>query len=196
MGKLIVISGPSGVGKGKVIEELIKIYNEKGKKIYLSVSDTTREPRLGEIDHVHYNFITTEEFKKKQLEGNYLESNDYTGNNKLYGTPLIPIKEYLSKDYDIILDIDINGYKQVISKYPNDTLGFFIVVDFETLENRLRGRGTESEEKIQARLETARKEIAASTIYPHKIVNEENQVTATAMKIFEIIENQSVKKIK
>ncbi len=190
MGKLIVVSGPSGVGKGKVIEELIKIYGEEGKKIFLSVSDTTRAPRSGEIDHVHYNFITQDEFKKNYENGNYLESNDYSGNRQLYGTPLMPVKEHLENGYDVLLDIDINGFKQVLNKYPNNTIGFFITVDFETLENRLRGRGTETEEKIQSRLATARKEVAASTIYPHKIVNEDNKVRESAMEIYEILENQ------
>ena len=184
MGKIIVISGPSGTGKGKVIEELMKIYTENGEKIRLSVSDTTRSPRPGEIDGVHYNFITRSEFLKKKSEGKYLESNDYKGNSQLYGTPM---SEVLNKGYDVVLDIDINGYKQVIEKCP-EALGFFVTTpDLETLENRLRGRGTETEEVITKRLTRAKEEIKESGIYPYTIINYDNQSHEAALEIYNVL---------
>ena len=192
MGKIIVISGPSGTGKGKVIEELIKIYKENSEEIKLSVSDTTREPRVGEINGVHYNFIRREEFLAKKERGEYLENNDYKGNSQLYGTPL---SEVVDKDYDVVLDIDINGYKQVIAKCP-DTIGFFITTpDIETLEKRLRGRGTETEDVIAKRMQRAKEEIAESEIYPHVIINYDNGVRDAALEIYNILKSYEPKNI-
>ena len=112
MSKLVVISGPSGVGKGTVVKLLQEKYQEEGRKLYLSVSCTTRTPREGEREGVHYYFISEEEFNNKIKHNDFLEYNQY-GTGKYYGTPKDKVIDYLQKGYDVILEIDDNGYKQV-----------------------------------------------------------------------------------
>ena len=192
MNKLIVISGPSGVGKGTIINHLKEIYNEKNKKLYLSVSCTTRSPREGEIEGVNYYYITEKEFKKRIKNNDFLEYNIY-GTGKYYGTPKSTVIKYLNDGYDVILEIDINGYKQIKSNY-DDTVGIFIMPpDIEELYNRLKNRNTEDEEIIKVRLETAEKEISENNIYDYIIVNENNKSLEAAKKIYKIINKGSRK---
>ena len=120
MNKLIIISGPSGAGKGTVVKELLKIYEENNDKVYLSISATTRDIREGEIDGVSYYFIKEDEFLKKIQEGDFLEYNKY-GTGKYYGTLKSKVLDNL-KTGDVILEIDINGYKQVINNYKDALL--------------------------------------------------------------------------
>lgn len=186
MSKLVIISGPSGVGKGTVVNMLKKRYQEDGRKLYVSISCTTRLPREGEIDNVHYFFISEEEFQKRLKENDFIEHNCY-GTGKYYGTPKGLVVDYLDKGYDVILEIDINGYKQVKEKYP-DCIGIFIMPpSIEDLENRLRKRGTEDEETIQKRLKTARCEMEGRFIYENIIVNEEHKEEEAFQKIYNII---------
>ena len=188
MSKLVVISGPSGAGKGTVVKELLNIYKEQNEKIHLSVSATTRSPREGEVDGVSYYFISENEFLKKLEQNDFLEHNMY-GTGKYYGTLKSHVLKYLSDGYDVILEIDINGYKQVIENYE-DALGIFIMPpSLEVLEQRLRDRGTETEESIQKRLQTAREEVENKEIYPHIIVNEDGKVREAALEVYEIIKN-------
>lgn len=188
MSKLVVISGPSGAGKGTVVKELLKIYKEQNDKVYLSVSATTREPREGEVDGVNYYFIKESEFLKKLEANAFLEYNMY-GTGKYYGTLKSHVLEYLSQGYDVILEIDINGYKQVITNYE-DALGIFIMPpSLEVLEQRLRDRGTETEESIKKRLKTAREEIENKEIYPHIVINEDGKIIDAAREIYKIIKN-------
>ena len=188
MSKLVVISGPSGAGKGTVVKELLNIYKEKNDKVHLSVSATTRLPREGEVDGVNYYFLKEEEFQRKLEENDFLEHNIY-GTGKSYGTLKSHVLKYLSSGYDVILEIDINGYKQVVENY-DDALGIFIMPpSLEILEKRLRDRGTETEESIQARLQTAKEEIKNKKIYPHIVINEDGKVIEAAKEIYEIIKN-------
>lgn len=186
MSKLVVISGPSGVGKGTLVNMLKKRYQEEGKKLYLSISCTTRLPRTGEVDKVHYYFIEEEEFQKRLENDDFLEYNCY-GTGKYYGTPKSTVLNYLEDGYDVILEIDINGYKQVKEKYP-DCIGIFIMPpSIKNLENRLRTRGTEDEETIQKRLRTAEEEMNGSYIYENIIINEENKEEEAFQKVYSII---------
>lgn len=190
MNKLIVISGPSGVGKGTIIGHLKDIYQEKNKKLYLSVSCTTRSPREGEVEGINYYYITEEEFKKRIKKHDFLEYNIY-GTGKYYGTPKSTVINYLNDGYDVLLEIDINGYKQIKSNYK-DAIGIFIMPpDIDELYNRLKNRNTEDEEVIKVRLLTAEKEISENYIYDHIVVNENNKSLEAATKIYKIINKRS-----
>lgn len=186
MGKLLVISGPSGVGKGTIVNILNEMYQENSKKLYLSISCTTRSPREGEVDKINYFFISEKEFKKRIKKSDFLEYNVY-GTGKYYGTPKSTVLKYLKKGYDVILEIDINGYKQIKENYP-DAIGIFIMPpDIDELYNRLKNRNTEDEETIRIRLETAKKEIEEKDIYDYIIVNENNKSDLAAKKIYDIL---------
>lgn len=186
MSKLVVISGPSGVGKGTVVKLLQKKYAEEGKKLYLSISCTTRSPRPGEEHGVDYYFISEEEFLERINANDFLEYNKY-GTGKYYGTPKSTVIEYLEKGYDVILEIDINGYKQIKENYP-DCIGIFMMAPtIEDLARRLRKRGTETEEMIKKRLETAEKEMLECDIYDLMIVNEENKEQEAFAKVYSIL---------
>ena len=189
MGKLIVISGPSGAGKGSIVKELLEIYKENHDKVHLSVSATTRSPRDGEIDKVNYYFIKEEDFLNKINNHDFLEYNKY-GTGKYYGTLKSHVFEYLDKGYDVILEIDINGYKQVIDNY-SDAIGIFIMPpSLKVLEERLRNRGTETEEQINKRLKTAKDEIKNNKIYSNIVINEDNKVYEAALEVYNIIKNK------
>ncbi len=189
MSKLLVISGPSGVGKGTIVKHLQDMYQEKGLKLYLSISCTTRLPREGEVDGREYYFISERKFKSRIKKNDFLEYNIY-GTGKYYGTPKSTVLKYLKKGYDVILEIDINGYKQIKENYP-DAIGVFIMPpNIDELYNRLKNRNTETEEVIKVRLETAEKEIAENYIYDHIIVNENGKSEEAAMKIFDLMNEE------
>ncbi|MGN0452604.1 MAG: guanylate kinase [Ruminococcus sp.] len=169
-GTLFVYTGASGVGKGTIMKELLSI----DSNLRLSVSDTTRDPRPGEIPGVHYNYITREQFEATISEGGYLEYTQYCGN--YYGSPKKPIEEMLKEGLDVILEIEVEGGKNIISQFPDAVSLFILPPDMETLERRLRKRGTESEEQIKKRLEKALYEINFADRYMYNIVNGDLQV--------------------
>jgi guanylate kinase len=186
MSKLLVISGPSGVGKGTIVKHLQDRYKEENKKLYLSISCTTRNPREGEVDGVNYYFITEEEFKEKIKSNDFLEYNQY-GTGKYYGTPKSTVLKYLNEGYDVILEIDINGYKQIKANYP-DSVGVFIMPPSpKELYNRLKERNTETEDVIKVRLETAKKEIRGRKIYDYIVVNENGKRKEARDEIYNIM---------
>lgn len=165
-GKLFVISGPSGAGKSTVITRLLKQLNN----VYFSVSATTREPRRGERDGVDYHFIKKEDFEQLIKEDQLLEYAEFVGN--YYGTPAMPVDEKLNAGYDVILDIETKGAEQVMSK-RSDAISIFIFPgSFEILEQRLRLRGTDSEEKILGRLAQAKVECKKAEMYDYIIIND------------------------
>jgi len=165
-GKLIVISAPSGTGKGTVIGELLKLRPD----FVFSVSATTRKPRPGETDGVEYHFISHEKFQNMIQNDEFLEYAGYVG--EFYGTPLQPIIEAIDSGGTMILDIEVQGAKQVMSKMPDAVTIFITAPDMDELENRLRGRGTDSEEKLLARLERARLELEEKCHYDHIVIND------------------------
>lgn len=186
MSKLLVISGPSGVGKGTIINHLTDMYKETNKKLYLSISCTTRSPREGEVDGISYYFISERAFKNRIKKNDFLEYNIY-GTGKYYGTPKSTVLKFLKKGYDVILEIDINGYKQIKENFK-DAVGIFIMPpDIDELYNRLKNRNTEDEEVIRVRIETAKKEIAENSIYDYIIVNENGKSLEAAKKIYKIM---------
>lgn len=171
-GKLVLYSGASGVGKGTLLS-LLKQWNPD---IWVSVSNTTRQPREGEIDGVHYNFVTREAFERVIDEGGYLEYAPYCDN--YYGTPLQPIRDKLAQGRKVFLEIEVKGALQVMEQYP-DILSIFVVPpSMEELERRLRGRGTEEEDVIRKRLEQAREEMQYKDRYRHVVVNDEAERAA------------------
>ena len=191
MSKLLVISGPSGVGKGTIVKHIEQMYMENKRKLYLSISCTTRSPREGEIDGVNYYFISEKEFKKRIKNQDFLEYNVY-GTGKYYGTPKSTVLKYLKNGYDVILEIDINGYKQIKESYP-DAIGVFIMPpDIDELYNRLKNRNTEDEEVINVRIETAKREISENDIYDYIIVNENNKSHEAACEIYDIMNNKKL----
>ena len=165
MGKLFVISGSSGVGKGTLIKEFLN----KHPKFKLSVSCTTREPREGEVDGINYFFLSKDEFKKRIENGDFLEWAEFSGN--MYGTGKDYVKETLNSGHNLILEIDTKGALNVKKIMPEAKLIFILPPSMEELEARLRGRNTESEEAIQKRLNSTKLEIENSKKFDYKIVN-------------------------
>lgn len=166
-GCLLVLSGPSGCGKGTVVKRLL----QRNPKLRLSVSMTTRAPREGETDGISYHFVTQEQFDQTVEQGGAMEY-ARCGNGDCYGTPAAPVKEWREEGMDVILEIDIQGYRQVKEKAP-DAVGIFIMPpSFGELSRRLHERGTESEEKIRQRLKTGKEEIRCAGEYRYIVVND------------------------
>lgn len=172
-GKLFVVSGPSGVGKSTILKELFA----RRKNLYFSVSATTRGPRPGEEDGVHYHFLTKETFLDWIGQGEFLEHAEFVGN--YYGTPCRYVDQALADGQDVILDIEVQGAMQVFEKRP-DTVGIFIAPpSWEELERRLTERGTDAPEKIRGRLQRAQEELLSASCYRYIVINDvvENAVT-------------------
>ena len=186
-GMLVLYTGSSGVGKGTIMQELLK----RDKNIRLSVSNTTRPPREGEIDGVHYSFKTKEEFEHDIETGEMLEHATFNGN--YYGTPKSAIEQKLSEGKDIILDIEIQGAKNVKKMMPEAVLVYLLPPSIDELKRRLIGRNTEDEETIAGRLHTAWLELnEAPELYDYFIVND--LVDNAAIKIKDIIEGERCSK--
>lgn len=183
-GRLIVLCGPAGVGKGTVLGRV----REQHPQIWLSVSATTRKPRPGEVDGVNYFFMTEQEFLAKEDAGEFLETADVFGLAH-YGTPVKPVVEHLEQNIPVILEIDIQGarsVKQRAGELGLDVMTVFIAPpSFEELEHRLVGRGTETPEQQAKRLETAKIELAAEPEFDKVIVN--NVVDDAANELWNLI---------
>ncbi|MGT2908253.1 guanylate kinase [Streptococcus dentiloxodontae] len=176
-GLLIVFSGPSGVGKGTVRQE---IFSTPDHRFNYSVSMTTRPQRPGEVDGVDYFFRSREEFEELIRKGQMLEYAEYVGN--YYGTPLTYVNETLDKGIDVFLEIEVQGALQVKAKVPDAVFIFLTPPDLEELEDRLVGRGTDSKEVIAKRIARAREEIALMREYDYAVVNDEVPLAAERVK--------------
>ena len=165
-GQLIVVSGPSGVGKGTLLAQ----YLASRDKIAYSVSATTRAPRPGEQHGVQYYFLSREEFEQTAQNGGMLEYASYNGN--YYGTPRQPVEEQRQQGNDVILEIEVQGALQVKKSCPDALLIFIAPPSFEELANRLTGRQTEDAKTVENRLNIARKELQCAQEYDYIIVND------------------------
>lgn len=178
-GILIVLSGPSGVGKG-TIRRLVMA--DLSLNLVYSISMTTRKPRNLEIDGKDYFFVTKEEFKEKIKEDGFLEYTQFVGN--YYGTPKDYVLELLNRGKNVFLEIEINGAKQVMDHYKDDHMVtiFLVPPSLEELENRIRNRKTETEEVIRERLEKAQSEMKLANMYDFTVVNDDIQKAANAIQ--------------
>jgi guanylate kinase len=176
VGKVFVITGPSGVGKGTLIERLL----ERIPELELSVSATTREPRPGELDGRDYHFLTPEEFERRVEAGDFLEHATYSGNR--YGTLREEVERRLAEGRSVVLEIEVQGARQVRDAMPEAVQIFIAPPDPQVLRERLEGRGTDSPEAIQERLRTAETELAARDEFPHVVVNDEVQEAASELE--------------
>ena len=167
-GNLIVLSGPSGVGKGTLVARLLQHMPDN---VWVSVSATTRQPRVGEEDGVHYFFIDQDRFDEIAAQDGFIEWANVHGN--CYGTPRAKVEEHIAQGFQVILEIDVQGALQVREKMPEAKLVFVLPPDLEQLEMRLRGRGTDSEEVIDRRLRNAHMELSLEKEYDFSIVNDD-----------------------
>ena len=177
--KLIILTGPSGVGKGTVVKEILS----KDKNIWLSISATTREPREGEMEGENYYFLNQENFKEMIAQNLLLEWAQFAGN--YYGTPLSSVDEKIKKGFTVLLEIEVEGARQIKNKFPNSLSIFLLPPDKEELERRIRNRGTEKEEAIKKRLSRANYEISVSNQFDFALIN--HDVDETAKKIIKFI---------
>ena len=178
--KLIILTGPSGVGKGTVVKEMLG----KNKNIWLSISATTREPRKGEKEGENYYFMNQEKFKEMIEQNLFLEWAQFAGN--YYGTPLSSVDQKIKEGFNVLLEIEVEGAKQIKEKFPESLSIFLLPPDKKELERRIRNRGTEKEEAIKQRLLRANYEISLSNQFDFALVN--HDVDKTAKRIIKLIE--------
>ena len=184
-GKLFIISGPSGAGKGTICKRLIE-----DTKVEISVSMTTRNPRPGEVDGVSYYFTTKEEFEKEIRRGGFLEHAEVYGN--YYGTPKAKVLEKLAAGIDVLLEIDIQGALHVKNAYPNGIFIFILPPSMEELRKRITGRGSETEEAINLRLSQTLKEVSYIDKYDYCVVNGELEEAVSRVKAIVVAEHSRV----
>lgn len=167
MSRLVVVAGPSAVGKGTLVAAL----KARNSDVWVSVSATTRKPRPGEVDGVHYFFVSGDEFTRMAEDGELLEWAVVHGVNR-YGTPRRPVEERLERDIPVVLEIDLQGARQVKESMPEALFVFVAPPSFDALVERLAIRGTESAEERERRLETAREELRAVDEFDVTVVND------------------------
>ncbi|AYE33127.1 guanylate kinase [Clostridium septicum] len=189
-GVLIVISGPSGAGKGTICKELLK----NNDNLYLSVSATTRNPREGEIDGVNYYFLTRENFLKRVEENDFLEYAEVYGN--CYGTPKSNVEKMLEEGKDVILEIDIQGALKVKENFSEGVFIFVLPPSMEELKQRIIKRGSETEESLMRRFKSAYKEINYVSKYNYAVVNDTLEVAVSKVEGIIAAEKCRVDRIK
>ena len=184
-GLMLVVSGPAGSGKGTVNAMLLE-----REDFAFSVSATTRAPRPGEVDGVNYHYITREEFLSQIDSGDMLEYTEYCGN--FYGTPLREAEEVMQSGKNLILEIEVEGARNVKAKYPDAVLVLLLPPSYSEQEARLRGRGTETEDKILLRLARAKEEVALADCYDYVVYNFDGRARDAADQILSIVEAEKL----
>jgi guanylate kinase len=180
---VVIVSGPSGVGKDTVIASLCRIPTDPER--YFVITCTTRPRREYEVDGVHYHFLTHEEFERRRAAGGFLESNNVHGH--WYGTPRDQVREALAAGRDAILKIDVQGAAMVKQMVPEALLVFLVPPSLEDLFSRLQRRATESADELDIRQRNAALELARADDYDHVVLNDTGQVVRTARRVDEII---------
>ncbi|AFY47274.1 guanylate kinase [Nostoc sp. PCC 7524] len=175
-GKLIVLTGPSGVGKGTLMQSLLQRHPE----LYYSVSATTRAPRPGEIDGKNYYFISRSKFEQLVAQGEFLESAEFAGN--YYGTPREAVLNQIQSGQLVLLEIELEGARQIRASFPEALSIFILPPSFEELEKRIRGRGQDSEAAIARRLQRAHEEVQAADEFDIQIVNDDFETALNAIE--------------
>lgn len=188
-GRLFIISGPSAVGKGTIVKEIMASSDNVG----LSVSATTRSPREGEADGIHYYFLNDDEFRKKIDEGGFLEYASVHGH--YYGTPKQPVLDKLSQGCDVILEIDVQGAMQVKDSYEHGTYIFILPPSLPDLRSRIMNRGTESEADIELRMGKAMAEIEYLDKYDYFVVNDDLDEAIATVKMIMKTEHQRIDEV-
>lgn len=181
-----VVSAPSGTGKTTVCRAVV----ERDDGIEFSVSHTTRPPRPGEVDGVHYHFVSRDAFARLVRSGGFLEHAEYAGNR--YGTSWAAIDQPLAAGRDLILEVEVQGARQLRDRRPDARFVFLLPPSMEELERRLRGRGTDSDEAVRSRLAAVESELAAVHLFDYAIVNEEIEATIRAVREIVAAEREGV----
>jgi len=169
-GRIVVLTGPSGVGKGTLVRSLLQRHRE----LYLSVSATTREPRAGEVEGKNYYFVTRERFEEMVKKGELLEWAEYAG--CYYGTPRLPVEQQVREGKCVVLEIELEGARNIKQIFPQALRIFILPPSLAELERRIRKRGQDADESISRRLERARAEIEAAGEFDLQIVNDDLEI--------------------
>jgi guanylate kinase len=186
-GKLIILSGPSGAGKSTVLRRVLAHFP---RTLRLSISATTRAPRLGERDGIDYFFLTPEEFAKRLKAGEFLEACEVFGRGHWYGTLLEQVTPSLQAGVSVILEIDVDGTDAALQHYPNAVTIFLTPNSLDEVERRLKSRATETPEAIDRRLEVARHELSLAGKYKHQVLNDD--VDAAEAGMIEVLKSEGL----
>jgi len=186
-GVLVILSGPSGAGKTTIVRKLLELGDPP---VEMSVSATTRPPRSGEVDGQDYHFISKQEFLDKIVANGFLEYVEVFRKGHLYGTLRSEVENRLSHGICVLLEIDVEGAEKVVKQYEKAITIFLSPESSDELERRLRDRGTETEEAIQRRLQTAKQEMQAATWYEHHLINRIGAADETVRQLVQIIKKE------